>query len=394
MKCAIILLALAAAYAVPVEDEALQEFVAGNHRFSARVYKEILKEQKGNFIVSPFSAETVLALTNEGAKGDTASEFITGLSLPSTKEKIQQAFKSFLPKLKTSEDDLKLLSANKIYVGEDVKLNEDFQSVAKNVYDSAVDNINFVKNVEAAATINNWVEEHTNRKIQDLIKSDTIDGDTKVVLVNALYFSGQWENQFEDYLTSKKKFYRTKDDAVEVDTMHQVEYLNYYENKNLNAKFLELSYKGADISMVIVLPNEQEGLARLEENVEQLLAPQPFTRERVDVDLPRFTIETEIKFIPILKQLGIKKAFDANLADLTGISSNYKGGLYISDVVQKAFINVTETGTEAAAATAVIASKRSGHLQPFDPTIFHADHPFLYIIKFKDVILFAGRFAN
>ncbi|KAJ8939781.1 hypothetical protein NQ314_010985 [Rhamnusium bicolor] len=156
--------------------------------------------------------------------------------------------------------------------------------------------------------------------------------------------------QVRGLLHKKKNFFKTKDDVVEVDTMHQVEYLNYYENPTLNAKFLELPYKGGDISMVIVLPNETEGLSRLEQNIEQLLQPQPFTKERVDVDLPKFTIETEIKFIPILENLGIRKVFNTG-ADLSGLSSTDKN-LYVSDVIQKAFINVTETGTEAAAATA------------------------------------------
>ncbi|KAJ8985667.1 hypothetical protein NQ317_015164 [Molorchus minor] len=244
MRSAIFLLALTCvAIAGPVEDDqALQEFVAGNRRFTAAVYKELIKENKGNIIVSPLSAETVLALTNEGARGESSKEFVTGLSLPSSSEKTRRAFSTFLPKLKKSEENLKLLSANKIYVGLDTQLEESFRNIATTVYDSGVDNIDFAKNVASAGAINSWVEGQTNNKIKDLLKPDLLSGDTKLVLVNALYFSGKWRHSFEKFATQKKKFYRTKEDTVDVDTMHQVEYLNYYENPTLNAKFFELPY--------------------------------------------------------------------------------------------------------------------------------------------------------
>ncbi|KAJ8945652.1 hypothetical protein NQ318_012370 [Aromia moschata] len=393
MRSAVIFLALACGVlSGPVEDEATQEFVTGNHKFTAAIYKEIIKKEKGNIIVSPLSAETVLALTNEGARGETSREFVTGLSLPSSNEKIQKAFKTFLPKLKRSEDDLKLLSANKIYVGKDVKLVDSFRDIATTIYDSGVDNVNFAENVQAAQTINGWVEDNTNDKIKNLIAPDSISDDTKMVLVNALYFSGKWVSRFEDYETTKKKFYKSKADTVDVDTMHQVEYLNYYENPALKAKFLELPYQGADITMVIVLPDEIEGLGALEQNIEQVLEPQPFTKERVDVDLPKFTIETEIKFVPILKSLGIQRIF-SDSADLSGLSSTHKD-LYVSDVIQKAFINVTETGTEAAAATAVGIALLSAPILGSGGYIFRADHPFIYYIRENRSggLLFVGRY--
>ncbi|KAJ8939782.1 hypothetical protein NQ314_010986 [Rhamnusium bicolor] len=350
MRCAIVLLALTCgALAIPVEDEAFQEFIRGNHKFSSGVYKEIKNKEKGNFIVSPLSAETILALTAAGAKGETAQEFITGLSLPSSKEKTERAFKTFLPNLKKSSDDLKLLSANKIYIADDVKLEEKFKNTATAIYDSGIENINFAKNVEATEKINGWVEAKTNNKIHDLVDPHSIHKGTRIVLVNSLYFSGKWLYKFRDSHTEKKKFFNTKQDAVEVDTMQQVEYLNYYENPTLNANFLELPYQGGDISMIIVLPNESEGLASLEKNYEQVFASQPFTKTRIDVELPKFSIESETMFLPILEKLGIRKAFHHG-ADFSGISSTEKN-LVISNVFQKAFINVTEVGTEAAAAT-------------------------------------------
>ncbi|CAG9817974.1 unnamed protein product [Phaedon cochleariae] len=391
MKYAVILFfVMGAVMAAPAEEDALQEFIRGNRKFTAGVYKELIKTHKGNIIMSPFSAETVLALTTEGARGDTALEMSKGLSLPSTNERTQQAFKTFLPQLTASEEELKLLSANRIYVGEGVKLEEKFRNIAENIYKSGVENVNFAENVAAASTINRWVEDQTNNRISDLIKSDSIDSDTKMVLVNALYFSGEWVNQFEDYATTKKDFYRSKDDSVKVDMMAQTEYFRYYENPTLNAKFLELPYKGRNISMVIALPNERNGLAALEQNIEAVLEPQPFKSERVEVQMPRFTIESEIKFVPILQNLGVNKLFGRE-ADLSGLSSTDKN-LYVSDVIQKAFINVTETGTEAAAATAVMTNYQSAivYYGP-PPSVFHANHSFVFSIVTNNVVIFSGR---
>lgn len=391
MKCFLLLTILYGVLGGPVQDEAVQEFVTGNHKFSASVYKEILKEKTGNFIVSPLSAEIVLALTNEAARGETAVELTTGLSLPNTKEKTQKAIKSLLPNLKKNDDQLKLLSANKIYTDKSLKLEDDFKTTAATVYESGVQSVDFKNKVEASATVNNWVEDNTNHKIKDLIAPDDINDDTKAILVNALYFSGKWVSQFEDYNTRNKKFFKTKDDSIDVATMSQTEYFKYYESPTLKAKFLELPYSGGDISMVIVLPNERDGLQSLEQNIEQVFAPQPLANARVEVQLPKFTIDSKIKFIPILKTLGIRKLFED--ADLTGLSSNFKD-LSVSDVIQKAFINVTESGTEAAAATAVRADERSAHLYHFDPIFFHADHPFVYQIKSNGVVLFMGRYTG
>jgi len=392
MKCALILLALACtAWAAPSEEDHLHQLEVGNRKFTASVYKEILKTVEGNLIFSPFSAETVLALLSAGANGPTHDELLTGLSLPSTQTGVQKAFKQFLPKLKSDTENLKLLSANKVYAGKNVKLEPAFQKVAVDIYESGVENVDFSKKVDAAHTINTWVEQKTNEKIKNLISPDDLGESTALVLVNALYLSARWGKEFETYNTKPLKFWKTATESVDVDTMSMTHYFDYYENTELGVKFLEVPYKADGLSMVIALPNEKEGLKSLEKNVEKLMEPQPMTRERVDLRLPRFTIESEIQFVDVLKSLGVEKVF-APGADLSGLSSTDKN-LYVSKVIQKAFINVTETGTEAAAATAVMILFGASPNSPPPPTpkIFHVEHPFTYMIKKGDVILFAGR---
>ncbi|XP_018566244.1 antichymotrypsin-2-like [Anoplophora glabripennis] len=380
MKCVLLLTLLYGVLGVPLEDEALQEFVAGNHKFTASVYKELFKNQQGNFVVSPLSAEVVLALTNEAARGETAAELTTGPSLPSTKENTQKAIKSILLNLKRSDRRFKIFTASKIYTDKSLKLEDDFKTIASTIYDSGVESVNFANKEKSSATMNDWVEDKTSHKIKSLIKPDDIQDNTKAILVNALYFSAKWTSPFNNYTTNKKKFFKTKDDSVNVDILSQVEYFNYYESPTLNVKFLELPFDGIDMQMVIVLPNEKEGLKSVEQNIEQLLAPQPLKNERVHVEFPSFTIETKIKFIPILKNLGISRLFDN--ADLTGLSSNFKE-LYVSDVIQKVFVKFTESGRA-----------RERERSADGCTIFHADHPFIYLVKSHGVVLFVGRYTS
>nr|XP_023020182.1 alaserpin-like isoform X1 [Leptinotarsa decemlineata] len=391
MKIVLFLALVYTVRAAPTEEDAVQEFTDGNHRFSANLYKELTKVKSGNMVMSPFSAQTVLALTHEGARGESAEEMVSGLSLPSTNEKIQQAFKSFLPKLASAHKDLKLSTANKVYVGQGVKLEDEFKQVAENIFESGAETVNFASNVEAAAKINSWVEDRTERRIKNLIDPVSIGGDTKMVLVNTLYLKGRWQSPFYRYRTAKRTFHVSKDETVEVDMMGQTEYLKYYENSALKAKFLEMSYSGGNVSMVFILPNDIDGLPALEQNMDALLAPQPFELRRVDVKIPKFKIETEIEMIPILEKLGIKKIFDGEKADLSGLSSTNKH-LVISKVIQKVYIDVNEDGTEAAASTAVVAVLTSMPLPPSGH--FIADHPFAFYIKCNGVILFVGRFSK
>nr|XP_023014555.1 alaserpin-like isoform X1 [Leptinotarsa decemlineata]XP_023014557.1 alaserpin-like isoform X1 [Leptinotarsa decemlineata] len=392
MKSAFLLFALVhATLATPIEENANLEFTSGNHKFAAYLHKELIKVQGGNIVTSPFSAQTVLALTHEGAKGESAREMVSGLSLPSTNKKIQEAFKWFLPKLTSSDENLKLSTANKIYVGKGVKLEDDFRQVAESVYESGIENVNFEENEETAGKINSWVEERSESRIKEIIDPSSIDSDTTMVLVNALYFKGIWLQPFASYRTQKKKFYASEDKVVEVDMMHQVEYLKYYENTELGAKFLEKPYRGGNVSMVFILPNENQGLAALEKNMKVLLAPQPLQVKRVDVLIPKFRIETKIEMIPLLRKLGINKIFNRGEADLSGLSSTDKN-LVVSDVIQKVFIDVNEAGTEAAAASAVIVEPLS--LQRPPKLFFIANRPFAFYIQSNGIIIFIGRYTG
>jgi serpin B len=373
-------------------EASLQEFTSGNNLFTASVYKEIRKNENGNFLVSPYSAEAVLALAQSGAKDETAQEIKTALHLPS-QEKIEAAIKSLQPTLRQNDRYL-LQTANKIYVKNNFTVNEDFKKLASDVFDANLENIDFEKKAEAANTMNQWVEEHTNNKIKNLIDQDQLNTRTRLVLINALYFKGNWSVPFEKYLSGKQKFYKTAQESVEVATMRDSSTQNYYESPELKAKFLELEFEGGDVSMTFVLPNEKEGLAQLENEVGKALEATKYTKEYVKVALPKFKIESRADFKDILQKLGVKRAFDAEQADLSGIAGA-KGDLIIDKIAQKTVIDVNEEGVEAAASTFLsVGVPLSGYFPPRDPKEFIADHPFIFYIKVKDLVVFAGRVVD
>ncbi|CAH1376620.1 unnamed protein product [Tenebrio molitor] len=387
MKRLVVLLTMATA-TVALNQTALQEFASNNSLLTSDIYKELTKSYKENFLVSPFSVETVLALLQSGAVGETAEELRTSLRLPNTREQTESVIANLLPKL--ADEQYVLNMANKIYVKENFPVHEEFKKIASGIYAAELENIDFDKKSEAVKTINDWVEAQTNKKIQDIIKEDDLTDRSRLILISALYLKANWSLPFPLIATTLKDFYGTPEKAVSVKTMRNTNTFNYYECSEVDAKFLELPFKGDDASLIVVLPNEKQGIANLESKIDKVFTPRPFTKELVKVDLPRFKIETTIDFEDVLKKLGINRAFDAEKVDLSGIAGK-KGELEVSSVVQKTFIDVCEEGIEAAAATAVQITLFSGHYYPPEVIQFHADHPFIFYIKVKDLIVFAGR---
>jgi serpin B len=391
MKCLTILL-LSVTLAV-AENASVQEFTKANNLFTPVVYKQISQIKQGNFLVSPLSAETVLALLQSGCKNETAQELRTALHLPNDQETVESAIKSLLPKLK-GNDLYTLHTANKMYVKKDFSIKEGFKKAATQVYYADTDTIDFTQSVQAAKTMNSWVEKHTNDKIHDLIDSNSLDEYTRAVLINALYFKANWSSPFLLADSGNISFYKTATDIVQVDALRHFEvYFNYYECPHLKAEFLELPFLGHEASMMIVLPKARDGLPALENQIENVFAPMHTLKtEYLNVFLPKFRIETSINLKKILKNLGVNKIFDENKADLSGVAGE-KGDLIVNEVAQKTFIDVSEDGVEAAAATYVhVAVPISAKLGT--PKIFNADHPFIFYIKVKDTIIFAGRVTD
>ncbi|KAJ8961332.1 hypothetical protein NQ314_005943 [Rhamnusium bicolor] len=267
--------------------------------------KELVITDNKSIIVSPLSIQIVLALTTEGANCLTSQELTRGLRLPNSKSVTKTAVKSLLTSFNKTSDNLKLLLANKMYVDQTFQVKSSFISVATRFYGAGVQNVNFGDNVVTADLINQWVEDQTNNRIQNLIKPDQLNSDVRIVLVNTLYFIGNWTIPFPDYRTTKRIFYSSSHSSKEIDFMHSADFATYkyFHCGYLKAKFLEIPYKGGNISMIIILPDAIDGISYVDTHLEDYLKADKFTVQRVAVRLPKFSITTEFDVKPLLQNV-------------------------------------------------------------------------------------------
>lgn len=238
--------------------------------------------------------------------------------------------------------------------------------------------------------INKWVEDVTRQKIKDLIGEGAITALTRVVLVNAIYFKGNWANQFKPENTSKGKFKLIKGQEKECDMMHLTKKFRFGFNEDLKFSVVELPYSGDSLGMVILLPQKADGLPELEKSLtpKVLSAAMEQTRSvEVNLQLPKFKMESSFTLNDALSSLGMQDLFIEGKADLSGVNGDTD--LSVSKVLHKAFVEVNEEGTEAAAATAVVMRKRCAAIRED----FIADHPFLFLIRDakSGMVLFMGR---
>jgi len=251
----------------------------------------------------------------------------------------------------------------------------------------------FSKASESANTINQWVESQTNNKIKRIISPDTIDGAT-MVLVNAIHFKGEWTKKFPH--SEKSDFWLNAQNSVQTDMMYKTEHFPYVEFTDLDATAIEMPYKDSEFSMMILLPNERDGLQKLESKLETTDLMEKAThlkKENVKVQIPKFKVEFDIKLNDVLKDMGMPTMF-SRAADLTELVDGEN--VFVSEVAHKAFIECDETGTEAAGATYGAVMNKAGHvlLTKEPPKEFIVDHPFVFVIKDNMGIYFIGHVAK
>ncbi len=254
---------------------------------------------------------------------------------------------------------------------------------------------------DSRGRINAWVAKETSNRITDLIPADGVNGDTRLVLTNAIYFLGQWVTPFVKEATSPAPFFTGKTDKRDVPTMHQTEHLHFAATDGV--KLLDLPYQGGALAMTLVLPDAVDGLSA----VEARLTPSTLekwigaaTSAEVIVSLPKLEIAPadSLSLRDTLTAMGMPLAFDRQKADFTGIASppSPEERLFIGNVFHKAFVKVDEKGTEAAAATAVVMAEAAAALPGNGPQEFNADHPFLFFLRDvrSGLILFMGRVSD
>jgi len=397
------------------ENEERKTIVQGNSKFALELYAR-LRDKGENLFFSPYSISTALAMAYAGAQGQTGSQMAEVLHFPTytvpidmlatnkqektrapwKNEQFSSAFGKVIQDLNArgKKGKYELAVANALWGQKGYGFLEEFLNLIKTDYDGRLNEVDFVTATEMARqTINAWVEEKTNNKIKDLIARGVLDSMTRLVLTNAIYFKGKWARQFKEKNTKQTPFTLQTGSKIDVPMMNQTADFNYIQTEDFQG--LELPYVDNELSMIILVPKKFDGLAAFEktftlENLSRWLAKP--RRCEVIVSIPKFKMTSQFSLADVLKSMGMTDAFIPDVADFSGI--NGKKDLFISAVIHKAYVDVSEEGTEAAAATGVIMKITSAG--PTLTPVFRADHPFVFVIRdnHSGSILFIGRVLN
>ena len=420
----------------------MEELSAANSGFTFKLYKELAKSNVGkNIFCSPYSISAALAMLYVGAGGNTAAQMGETLlfeqvgrdestsprspppvsmeqrvetthRIPFPKrghhddedvtKSILPAFKALTAEINKPSSKYTLASASNLYVEKTYPTRKEYISDIKKYFGVEPQNVNFAQEAEnCRKKINSWVEDKTKDKIQDLLPSGALDASTIMVLVNAIYFKGNWADKFNPEHTTEKQFRLSKNASKPVQMMFKKAKFNITraELDGVNISILELPYVNRDLCMLILLPDDihdnSTGLEKLEQEIswEKLLEwtrAEKMSNTEVEVSVPKFKLTEAYELKDALVSLGMSDAFSQGAADFTGITDN--NNLYVSQVFHKAFVEVNEEGTEAAAATAAVVLLKMATMG----VKFDADHPFLFVIMHKNTnsILFSGRVCS
>jgi serpin B len=375
------------------------DIAIANNAFAFDMYSSIAKEE--NLVFSPYSIFTAMAICYDGAENSTKEQIAQVFNYPLSKPVLEAASKNMMDTINSDDDNYDLNTANALWVRKEYPLNQEFTTNSKEYYGGNVTNLDFrAEPEESRVIINEWVASKTNDKIKDLIPVGLITWNTAIIMTNAVYFQGKWMNEFDTTNTERGIFYTSSNnDGIPVDMMYIQEYFSYGEHEH--AKIVELPYKGNDLCMYIVLP-EENNIEEFEDTFtlsDYDTLKSSMESQLVHTYLPRFKIDTKTELPDTLKNMGIVDAFDGNLANFSGmydaqlVPEDYN--LWLDDVIHQSYINVHEEGTEAAASTAIEAVD-SISLEPEQVLEFKADHPFMFFIEDKRTgcILFMGKVEN
>ncbi len=381
-----------------VSEAGLAMLVEGNSAFAFALY-QALKGQEGNLFYSPHSISLALAMTYAGARGETAQQIADTLKFMLEQERLHPAFNWLDAELASrgegaqgkDGEGFRLNIVNAIWGQKDYEFLPAFLDILAENYGAGLRILDFITETEKSRlTINQWVSDQTEGRIEDLIPQGAIDALTRLVLTNAIYFNAAWEYPFDEDMTADGPFYLLDGGQVTVPMMKQTESFGYTDGEGYQV--VELRYDGDELSMVILLPEAgqfqafEEGLqAQQVDNIISGLQP-----AQVTLTMPKFEFDSKFSLTDTLIEMGMPIAF-SGAADFSGMTGTLD--LCINEVIHKAFVSLDEAGTEAAAATAVIMDGSAMPLEPVEVTI---DRSFIFLIRDIETgaILFVGRVLN
>ncbi len=373
----------------------MQSFIGGNTVFALDLYAR-LKGQSGNIFFSPYSISTCLAMVYAGARNDTERQMAQTLHFGS--EQITSAMGEINRGLGEAgkQDGIELNVANALWAQAGHPFLPAFLQTARNEFQANLNQTDFKTGAAAAIEeINRWVANKTHEKIQELLPPGSLTSQTKLVLANAIYFKGTWSEPFKKAETRSLPFHLSSTNQVQAPLMHRLDSVRYMENADFQV--VELPYgQKQELSMMVLLPRQIDGCGQLENRLtpaflRDLAAHLQF--QKVEIFLPRFKLDSRFSLNDTLAKMGMPVVF-SGAADFSGMDGTHL--LYLSFVFHKAWCEVNEEGTEAAAATASGVTAAMRRDLPPPPPIFRADHPFIFLIRDarSGIILFLGRLAN
>ncbi|XP_066480560.1 uncharacterized protein [Tiliqua scincoides] len=378
----------------------MDSVTAASTTFALDLFKKLSEDDpKKNLFFSPLSINSALSMVFQGAKGNTAAEMSKVLSVTRAGE-INPGYEKLISEINKPGTKYLLRLANRLFGETSYDFLASFTDSCQKFYHADLEKLNFcAKAEESRKHINDWVEEKTAGKIQNLLAPGIINSLTRLVLVNAIYFKGNWANQFLRDRTMEKPFKISKNEKKMVQMMYKKAKFNMTYISDHCTTVLELPYVDNELSMVILLPDNIEdnstGLEKLErdmtfEKLMDWINPEMMDLTEVELSLPKFKLEEKYDLKPVLSSMGMADAFVEGKADFSGMSPSKD--LFLSEAVHKSFVEVNEEGTEAAAATAAVMMMRCAMRTPR----VTADHPFLFLIRHNltGSILFFGRFCS
>lgn len=368
------------------------EFLRQGDAFSFEFIDRINADSDKDYIISPLSMQFLLGMLLDGARGETADEIsaVLGYGKGET-DAVNEFCLSMMQQLPQLDKKTDISIANAIFVDDGWPLLESYKTAVSRYYDAEIDNLDFMDNEGSLRRINGWCSEHTNGLIPKVL--DEVNPNILAYLMNALYFKGQWASKFQAEATVDEPFTDGTGNRVKVPMMKQWGKQSYTGNDIFQA--VRLPYGNGAYAMTVLLPRKGYGIS----DITAALKTQDWKafcdrmrEHEVDLWLPKFETRYHVVLNDILSRMGMPSAFDGVKADFKGMSDY---ALCLSFVQQDAFIKVDEEGTEAAAVS-VGAIEKTTAIGPDDTVVFHADHPFLYLIteSGSDAVLFAGRYSG
>lgn len=379
-----------------IASEDINNIVNANNKFALELHSILSNENpRENIFFSPYSISTAMAMVYEGARGDTANEIRSVFNFQKDDAIRRLAMQVISSRLNREDTKHKLQTANALWMQKDYQFLDEFKDVVSKYYGGKAVSVDFVgATEESRKKINSWVEQETNNKIKNLFPEGTLNALTRLVLTNAIYFKGDWANQFEKDNTKEEYFSVGGNKKVKVPMMSKRgsgALFKYAETEEL--QILEIPYEGEEISMLVLLPKYNNDIKDLEKSLttESLSHWKSILKkQQVDIYLPKFSLNNRYLLNDKLKAMGMPSAFTHRTADFSGIDGTQN--LFIQAVIHQSFVEVNEEGTEAAAATGVSIGVTSVAM----PVVFRADRPFLFLIQETRTgkILFMGKISN